>query len=93
MNVISIKHSRNFGSQAAFVSGMEIATGDAVVLMDGDLQDPPELIPLFFEQWQKGYEVVYGRRIKRGKIFVPTGVHVRKNRSLVFGFCQTLSCG
>jgi len=65
MNVIAIKHSRNFGSQAAFVSGMEIATGDAVVLMDGDLQDPPELIPQFFEQWQNGYDVVYGRRIKR----------------------------
>ncbi len=64
-NVIAIKHSRNFGSQAAFASGMEIATGDAVVLMDGDLQDPPELIESFFEKWQEGYEVVYGRRIKR----------------------------
>ncbi|MES2837551.1 MAG: NAD-dependent epimerase/dehydratase family protein [Bacteroidota bacterium] len=65
LNVIAIKHSRNFGSQAAFVSGMEIATGDAVVLMDGDLQDPPEMIEQFFEQWQKGYQVVYGRRIRR----------------------------
>jgi nucleoside-diphosphate-sugar epimerase/glycosyltransferase involved in cell wall biosynthesis len=65
LNVIAIKHSRNFGSQAAFVSGMEIATGDAVVLMDGDGQDPPELIPQFFEQWQNGYQVVYGRRVKR----------------------------
>ncbi len=64
-NVIAIKHSRNFGSQAAFVSGMEIATGVVVVLMDGDLQDPPELIKLFFEQGQQGYQVVYGRRIKR----------------------------
>ncbi len=65
MNVIAIKHSRNFGSQAAFVSGMEIASGDAIVLMDGDLQDPPEIIPLFFEQWQNGFEVVYGKRVKR----------------------------
>lgn len=65
LNVIAIKHSRNFGSQAAFVSGMEIASGDAVVLMDGDGQDPPELISQFFEQWQNGYQVVYGRRIKR----------------------------
>ncbi len=65
LNVIAIKHSRNFGSQAAFVSGMEIATGDAVVLMDGDLQDPPEMIIQFFEQWQNGYQVVYGRRVKR----------------------------
>lgn len=65
LNVIAIKHSRNFGSQAAFVSGMEIASGDAVVLMDGDGQDPPELIEQFFEQWQNGYQVVYGRRVKR----------------------------
>ena len=64
-HVIAIKHSRNFGSQAAFSSGMEISTGDAVVLMDGDLQDPPELIEAFAEKWREGYEVVYGRRIKR----------------------------
>jgi polyisoprenyl-phosphate glycosyltransferase len=64
-NVIGITHSRNFGSQAAFMSGMEISTGDAVVLMDGDLQDPPEIIPAFYEKWIKGYEVVYGVRVKR----------------------------
>jgi dolichol-phosphate mannosyltransferase len=44
---------------------MEIATGDAVVLMDGDLQDPPEIIPSFIEEWLKGNDVVYGRRVKR----------------------------
>lgn len=65
LNVVSIKHSRNFGSQSAFISGMEIATGDAVVLMDGDLQDPPELISKFIEKWKEGYQVVYGRRVKR----------------------------
>ena len=43
-NVVVIRHSRNFGSQNAFTSGMRISTGDAVVLLDGDLQDPPELI-------------------------------------------------
>jgi dolichol-phosphate mannosyltransferase len=64
-NVVAIQHSRNFGSQAAFASGMEIATGDAVVLMDGDLQDPPEIIPSFIEEWLKGNDVVYGRRVKR----------------------------
>lgn len=69
LNVIAIKHSRNFGSQAAFVSGMEIATGDAIVLMDGDGQDPPELIAQFFEQWQNGYQVVYGRRVRREASF------------------------
>lgn len=69
-NVISIKHSRNFGSQAAFISGMEISSGDAVVLMDGDLQDPPELIKEFVEKWKNGYQVVYGRRVKREASFM-----------------------
>ena len=64
-NVIAIKHSRNFGSQSAFLSGMEIATGDAVVLMDGDLQDPPEIIPKFYEKWQQGFDVTYGVRVQR----------------------------
>ncbi len=64
-HVIGITHSRNFGSQSAFRSGMEIATKDACVLLDGDLQDPPELIEAFFEQWQAGFDVVYGRRVAR----------------------------
>ena len=64
-HVIGISHSRNFGSQSAFLSGMEVSTGDAVILMDGDLQDPPELIPDFFNAWEKGAEIVYGVRIKR----------------------------
>ncbi len=68
-NVVAIKHSRNFGSQAAFSSGMGISMGDAVVLMDGDLQDPPEIIEEFFEKWQAGYDVIYGRRIKREASF------------------------
>jgi len=60
-----ISHSRNFGSQAAFRSGMEIATKNAVVILDGDLQDPPELIEQFVAKWREGYDVVYGRRTKR----------------------------
>ena len=63
--VIGITHSRNFGSQMAFRSGMEMATMDACVLLDGDLQDPPELIEQFYEQWQAGNDVVYGRRVRR----------------------------
>ena len=63
--VVGINHSRNFGSQAAFRSGMEIAAKEACVLMDGDLQDPPEVIPEFIRAWREGAEVVYGRRIKR----------------------------
>ena len=50
--VVVIHHSRNFGSQNAFTSGMRIATGDAVILLDGDLQDPPELIAAFYEKWR-----------------------------------------
>ncbi len=68
-NVIGIQHSRNFGSQSAFLSGMEISTGDAVVLMDGDLQDPPEIIPQFYDKWMEGYEVIYGKRVKREMSF------------------------
>ncbi len=63
--VIAVSHARNFGSQSAFLSGMEISTGDAVVLMDGDLQDPPEVIPAFYEKWQAGFDVVYGVRVQR----------------------------
>jgi polyisoprenyl-phosphate glycosyltransferase len=63
--VVVINHSRNFGSQSAFTSGMKIATGDAVVCLDGDLQDPPEVIAGFYARWVEGYEVVYGDRVKR----------------------------
>jgi dolichol-phosphate mannosyltransferase len=64
-HVIGISHSRNFGSQSAFVSGMEAASGDAVVLMDGDGQDPPEIVPGFITKWEAGYDIVYGQRVKR----------------------------
>lgn len=63
--VIGITHSRNFGSQAAFMSGIELSTGDSVVLLDGDLQDPPELIESFYEKWNQGFDVVYGIRVSR----------------------------
>jgi dolichol-phosphate mannosyltransferase len=63
--VVVINHTRNFGSQNAFTSGMRLATGGAVVLLDGDLQDPPELIEQFHAKWLEGFDVVYGVRIKR----------------------------
>ena len=63
--VLGISHSRSFGSQAAFRSGMALATKNACVLLDGDLQDPPELIEKFVERWREGYDVVYGRRVGR----------------------------
>ncbi|MFI5402156.1 MAG: glycosyltransferase family 2 protein [Planctomycetota bacterium] len=57
--------SRGFGKEIALSAGLDHATGDAVVLIDADLQDPPELIPAFIEHWKQGYDVVYGRRIRR----------------------------
>ncbi|OGN02468.1 MAG: hypothetical protein A2655_01960 [Candidatus Yanofskybacteria bacterium RIFCSPHIGHO2_01_FULL_43_42] len=65
--VTVILQSRNFGIQNAFTAGMEQSLGDAVVIMDGDLQDPPELIPEFIKKWREGYEVVCGIRRKREK--------------------------
>ncbi len=63
--VIGINHSRNFGSQAAFRSGMELASKEACVLLDGDLQDPPEVIKDFVKEWRAGADIVYGKRVKR----------------------------
>ena len=65
--VTVILQARNFGAQNAFTAGMEQSLGQIVVIMDGDLQDPPELIPEFIKKWQEGYEVVYGIRRKREK--------------------------
>lgn len=64
-HVVAINMSRNFGAQNAFIAGMELCTGDAVVLFDGDLQDPPELMKEFVAKWKEGYDVVYGIRAKR----------------------------
>ncbi|HVT00829.1 MAG TPA: glycosyltransferase family 2 protein [Patescibacteria group bacterium] len=64
-HTIGINHSRNFSSQMAFTSGMNMATGDGIVFLDGDLQDPPEIIEKFYKKWIEGYDVVYGIRTKR----------------------------
>ncbi|GBF82280.1 glycosyl transferase [Aphanothece sacrum FPU1] len=57
--------SRNFGHQMAVTAGLDYISGDAVVLIDADLQDPPEVIPDMIEQWRKGYDVAYGVRTDR----------------------------
>lgn len=59
--------SRNFGKEAAMLAGFDYATGDAVVIMDADLQHPPSVIPEMLKKWEEGYEDVYGKRITRGK--------------------------
>ncbi|MDA8296252.1 MAG: glycosyltransferase family 2 protein [Actinomycetota bacterium] len=65
MRVKAIRLSRNFGHQVAITAGMDNARGDAVVVMDADLQDPPELIPALLEKSREGYEVVYAVRAVR----------------------------
>lgn len=57
--------SRNFGKENAMLAGLDYAEGDAVILMDADLQDPPELIPQMIAEWEKGYDDVYARRRSR----------------------------
>lgn len=63
--VKSLHLTRNFGHQAAISAGLRAASGDAVVVMDGDLQDSPESLPGFIERWRAGYEVVYAVRARR----------------------------
>jgi glycosyltransferase involved in cell wall biosynthesis len=57
--------SRNFGKENAMLAGLDYAEGDAVILMDADLQDPPELIPQMLQEWEKGFDDVYARRRTR----------------------------
>ncbi|WP_353643949.1 glycosyltransferase family 2 protein [Mesorhizobium sp. WSM2239] len=60
-----IELSRNFGHQVAITAGMDAASGDAVIVMDADLQDPPEVALDLVAKWKEGYEIVYARRIRR----------------------------
>lgn len=60
-----ISFSRNFGHQSAVTAGLKYATGDAIIIMDADLQDPPELVPDMLKHWEDGYDVIYGKRKKR----------------------------
>lgn len=63
--VVVVHLSRNFGHQAAITAALDHVSGDAVVVMDGDLQDPPEVIPEFVDAFREGYDVVYARRVQR----------------------------
>jgi polyisoprenyl-phosphate glycosyltransferase len=64
-DVVVIHLSRNFGQQAAISAGLDYASGQCVVVMDGDLQDPPEVLGQFVKAWRKGYQVVYAIRVQR----------------------------
>jgi glycosyltransferase involved in cell wall biosynthesis len=76
-----IRLSRNFGYQNSISAGMLAANGDAIMVIDADLQDPPELIPAFVAKWREGYDIVYGVRSKRtGEPFyrvIPTMLALR----------------
>lgn len=60
-----IRFSRNFGHQIAITAGIDYANGDIVIIMDSDLQDPPEVMLKMIKKWQEGYEIVYAKRRKR----------------------------
>ena len=71
--------SRNFGKENAMLAGFDYVSGDCMVIMDADLQDPPSLIPQMLEYWEQGYEDVYAKRANRGK-----ESWLRKKFSLLF---------
>jgi len=81
-----IDFSRNFGHQVAITAGIDFAMGDAVILMDADLQDPPELVPQLLNKWDEGYQVVYGiRKTRKEHIFK------RMSYSLFYRILQQIS--
>ena len=85
-NVRLINFSRNFGHQPAITAGMDYARGDAIVVIDADLQDPPEVIPEMLGKWKEGCDVVYGKRTSReGESFfkkISANVYYRFLRSM-----------
>ena len=77
-----IRFSRNFGHQAALQAGMDACRGDALVFMDADLQDPPEVIADFVTQWRAGFEIVYAIRQKRKENLIKRAAYKAFYRSL-----------
>lgn len=65
--VCYLNFARNFGHQIAVTAGLNFARGKAVITLDADLQDPPELIPEMVQQWREGYQIVYAQRIRRSR--------------------------
>ena len=82
-----LNFSRNFGHQVAITAGLDFATGDAIVIMDADLQDPPELLPRMFALYQEGYDVVSPRRISRAT----DSWFKRKTAGLFYSLLQTVA--
>lgn len=67
-NVFYIELSRNFGHQNALKAGLDLASGDCMITMDGDMQHPPEMIPQLIEKWEEGYDIVFTRRLEDKKL-------------------------
>ena len=85
--VKALRFSRNFGHQLAVTAGMDEAKGDAVIIMDADLQDPPELVDQMLEYWEEGYDDIYAKRRTRGE-----ESWLRRQFSLAFyGILQRMS--
>lgn len=82
-----LSFSRNFGHQVAVTAGVDHATGDAIVLIDADLQDPPDVIIQMVGKWQEGYDVVYGQRIERQG----ESVFKKKTAELYYSILQKMS--
>jgi polyisoprenyl-phosphate glycosyltransferase len=88
--------SRNFGHQAAITAGLERALGQAVVVMDADLQDPPEVVGAMVDEWRRGYDVVYGVRQKRREGWfkrLTAAVYYRLLRALLGGIAPPVDAG
>lgn len=64
-NISYVNLSRNFGKETAMIAGLDYAAGDAVIIIDADLQDPPELIPEMIRYWEMGYDDVFAKRRSR----------------------------
>lgn len=79
--------SRNYGKEVAMLAGMDYSSGDAVIIMDSDLQHPPKVIPTMIEEWEKGYHDVYGKRVSRhGESFLK-----KKTSNLYYKILGSLS--
>ena len=61
-HILAVNLSRNHGHQLALTAGLDLCSGDVILVIDADLQDPPELIPAFLEKWREGYKVVLGSK-------------------------------
>lgn len=84
LNVQAIAMSRNFGYQASVLAGMKHAKGDAIITIDVDCEDPPELIPAFIEKWKEGFDIVYGQRCNRPENKIMIGIRKFFYRLLKF---------